>query len=215
MHKGRDGLINNHSNDRIFNINHIDLYKLFTYFFVCAFVGWIFETSLMYYDSHHFADRGLLFVEKDFSNYFNFLNQVPYIRKIPFIWGLPIIEIYGFGGLVIVLGIGKVRHGYVALFFIGAIVLTLVELLGSYFCDYVLHQSCWDYSTAFLNFQGRICLRSFLAWGVLSILAIKYLKPYLEYLYRKETRVRHYKRLAIILMVYTLICILFKIFVFK
>lgn len=201
--------------NRLKSIKQYDIYKVFTYFFLCAFIGWIFETSVVYFETGYLTDRGLLFVEKEFSQYFSFLNNIPYIRHIPFIWGLPIIEIYGFGGVIIVLGIGKYKHRIWLLFIIGVTLLTILELIASYFCDYVLHQTFWNYSKDFMNFQGRICLRSSLAWGILSVLSIKIFKPKLESLYNKEILLIHYKTIVNVVMIYTFVCILFKIFVFK
>jgi uncharacterized membrane protein len=192
-----------------------DMYKVFSYFIVCGFIGWIFETSVVFFTTGKLTDRGLLFIEKDFSFYFNFLNNVPYIRSVPIIWGLPLIEIYGFGGCIIVLLIGRLKHNTLHLFFVGFILMSLLELIASYFCDYILHQTYWDYSNEIFNFQGRICLRSSLAWGGLTVFSIKYLKIKLEYIYEKERFVRHYKIISIFFMIYTILCILFKIFVFK
>lgn len=208
-------MTDNRLGEQIFNLKKMDLYKLFTYFFICAFIGWIFETTAVLILSGKLTDRGLFFVGKDFSVYFHFLNSIPYIRSIPLIWGLPLIEIYGLGGCIIVLGIGKLKMKMWHLFSVSVIVLSLLELLASYFCNYILHQTYWDYSNEFMNFQGRICLRSSLAWGCLAVLSIKYLKPELERIYEKEKRLVHYKLVTGILSIYTFICILFKIFVFK
>ena len=208
-------MIENRREERIFNLKRIDYYKLFTYFFICAFIGWIFETSAVLLITGKLTRRGLFFVQKDFSIHFHFLNNIPYIRSIPLIWGLPLIEIYGFGGCIIVLGIGKIRINMWHLFFVSIVILSFFELMSSYFCEFVLHQTYWDYSTEFMNFQGRICLRSSLAWGGLAVMAIKYLKPELEKIYEKEKQLRHYKSLTIIVSIYTFLCILFKTFVFK
>lgn len=208
-------MLENHLEGHAFNLRKIDLYKLFSYFFICAFIGWVFETSAVLVATGKLTDRGLLFVEKDFSDYFHFLNAIPYIRSIPLVWGLPLIEIYGLGGCIIVLGIGKLKMNAWYLFITGVILLTLLELFASYFCDYVLHQTYWDYHKEFLNFQGRICLRSSLAWGGLAVFSIEYLKPKLEILYEMEKHLKHYKSITEIVAIYTLVCILFKIFVFK
>ena len=207
-------MIENRLEERIFDLKRIDFYKLFTYFFICAFIGWIYETGAVFLLTGQLTDRGLFFVQKKFSVYFNFLNNIPYVRSIPLIWGLPLIEIYGFGGCIIVLGIGKIRINMWHLFFISILGLSFFELVSSYFCEFVLHQTYWDYSTEFMNFQGRICLRSSLVWGGLAVMSIKYLKPKLERIYEKERQLRHYKLVIIILSIYTGICILFKSFVF-
>lgn len=197
------------------SIKKINFYKVFTYFFLCAFVGWVFETSLVFLETGELTDRGLLFIERDFSTHFNFLNNVPYIRNIPFIWGLPLIEIYGLGGTIVLFVMKKFEHRTWKLFFIGAGLMTLLELSASYFCDYILHQTFWDYSNQFLNFQGRICLISSIMWGLLTIFSLKCLRPKLDKIYEKEKHLKFFKRATIVVALYTLICILFKIFIFK
>jgi uncharacterized membrane protein len=189
----------------------IDIYCIFSYFIICAFIGWIFETTAVLIQTGHLTDRGLLFIQKNFSYYFPFLKSVPFIKNIPLVWGLPIIEIYGLGGIIIIFSLGKLKNKPVILFFAGIILMTLFELMASYFCDYVLHRTYWDYSKDFLNFQGRICLRSSLAWGILSMFTVKYLIPALEFIYAEERRLRHFKTMISIVIVYTFICGLFKI----
>ena len=90
--------------------------------------------------------------------------------------------------------------------------MTIFELVSSYFCELVLHQKYWDYTADFLNFQGRICLRSSLAWGVLSVLSIKFLKPKLELIYAKEKRIKNYKLIILLLMIYTAFCMYLKFY---
>lgn len=190
----------------------IDFYKFFTYFFLCALIGWIFETSVVFLETGQLTDRGLLFVQKDFIARFNFLNNISYIKNIPLIWGLPLIEIYGYGGIIIFFVGEQFKYKTWQLFFIGMVLMTLLELSASYFCDYILHQIFWDYSNQFLNFQGRICLRSSLAWGILTVFSIKYLKPQLDRIYEKEKHLKTFKQITIFAALYTFICILFKYF---
>lgn len=197
------------------HIKTINFYKIFAYFFFCALIGWIFETSVVFLDTGELTDRGLIFIGKDFSGYFSSLNNIPCIRKIPFIWGLPLIEIYGIGGIIIFGTMSKFKHKIGHLFFIGIFLMTLLELITSYFCDMVLHQTLWDYSNEFMNFQGRICLRSSLTWGVLSIFSVEYLKPKLDEIYKKEKYHKFFKQITIAVACYTFICIAFKIFLFK
>ncbi len=201
--------------ERIFDHKKIDIYKIITYFIICAFLGWIFETSVIFFQSGKFFDRGLLFIAHDLSNYFNFLSNAPFIGNIPFVWGLPIIEIYGFGGIIMVLVIGKLSHKMWQLFIIGFILMTLFELSSSYFCSFILHQTYWDYSNEFLNFQGRISLPSSLIWGVMTIISVKYLDPHLAKLYQKSNHFKHSKSITTVIGVYTVICILYKTFLFK
>ena len=189
-----------------------NIYNIFSYFFVCAFVGWIFETTVVLIRSGEMTERGLFFINHNPGYYFPFINSIPVLGNLPIIWGLPIIPIYGIGGCLIVLTFGKIKKHSIFIFLIGMITMTLFELLSSYFCEIVLHRVFWDYSADILNFQGRVCLRSALAWGILSLLAVKFLKPQLEHLYTQEKRVKHYKVLIRILMVYTAFCTVISMF---
>ena len=85
----------------------IDVYSIFSCFIICAFLGWIFETTAVLIQTGHLTDRGLLFIQKKFSYYFPFLKSVPFIKNVPLVWGLPIIEIYGLGGCIIVFSFRK------------------------------------------------------------------------------------------------------------
>ena len=196
------------------DLKKVDIYNIFTYFIICAFLGWIFETMAVLIQTGSLTDRGFLFIQKSLSYYFVFLKNIPFIGNIPFVWGLPIIEIYGVGGIIIVFLFGQLKNRPITLFFIGMILMTFFELLTSYLCDYVLHHSYWNYSNEFLNFHGRICLRSSLAWGVLSVFAVKFLMPILEFIYADVKKIKHYKIIITILIVYTFICMIYKYFLF-
>ncbi|MGB5217839.1 MAG: putative ABC transporter permease [Smithella sp.] len=189
----------------------IDIYCIFSYFIICAFIGWIFETTAVLIQTGHLTDRGLLFIQKNVGYYFPYLKSVPFIKNVPLVWGLPIIEIYGLGGIIIVFFLKKLKNKPFTLFFTGMILMTLFELMSSYFCSYVLHRTYWDYSKDFLNFQGRICLRSSLAWGLLSVLTVEFLISKLELIYAEERRIRHFKTIISIFIAYTFICVFFKI----
>lgn len=180
----------------------LDIYKIFSAFLICAFLGWIFETLAVWIESGTLTDRGYLFVLHPLSHYFPMLERVPIISQIPLILGLPIIEIYGFGG-VLMLGMfyRKKKHP-LEIFAYGFVLMTLFELLASYFCSYVLHHNYWDYSKDFMNFQGRICLRSSIAWGILSVFSIKVLAPFVNRIYLHEKQKRNFKLIVSLLILY-------------
>ena len=142
-----------------------NIYNIFSYFIVCAFVGWVLETLFVLIRSGEMTERGLLFVNHFPGHLFPFINAIPIINNLPLIWGLPIIPIYGIGGCLIVLTFGKIKNHPIVIFFIGMVSMTVLELIASFFCEILFNQKYWDYTTDFLNFQGRICLRSAIAWG--------------------------------------------------
>lgn len=188
----------------------LDILRIFFYFLICAFIGWVFETVAVFIETGKLTDRGFLFIMNKISDYLPFLSKVPLLHKMRFVWGLPIIEIYGFGGVIIIGFFKKLENHPFKLFIIGMICLSFLELLGSYFCTNVLHHSYWNYTADFLNFQGRICLRSAISWGILSITTIKWIKPQLDHLYLQFEKAKKSKIIIVALMIYTLICGLVK-----
>ena len=188
----------------------LDLYYILFIFLFCSFIGWAFETVSVAISSHQLTERGYLFVLEPLPHYFPFLSDVPLLKNMPLILGLPMIEIYGFGAVLSILGFRRLTDHPVWLFLTGMAVLTLFELLGSYFCTGVLHKTYWDYSGQFLNFQGRICLMSSLAWGTGALLAVKCLSPLTSRLYQKTTRRRFFRIITAVLMIGAVICALCK-----
>ena len=100
---------------------------------------------------------------------------------------LPWCPIYGSGGLVIVAVIEPVRRRmagraspvvqFVAVV-AGIYVLTAaVELAGSFACEAAMGYVPWDYSDAWLNFQGRIAPAYTLRFVVLGLVALYVLYP--------------------------------------
>lgn len=189
---------------------HIDVYYILFVFLACSFIGWIFETVGVAVSSHKFTERGYLFMLEPLPHYFPFLARVPLLQNMPLILGLPMIEIYGFGAILSIIGFRGLRGHPVWLFITGMAVLTLFELLGSYFCTGVLHKTYWDYSGQFLNFQGRICLMSSLAWGTGALLAVKCLSPLTSRLYQKTKHRRRFRVITVLLTTGAVICALCK-----
>ena len=95
---------------------------------------------------------------------------------------LPWCPIYGIGGLLIVALLEPVRRRLcgrvpvivqVAAIAMGIYVLAmLVELAGSYVCEWVMGYVPWDYSHASGNFQGRIAPAYTFRFVVLGLIAL-------------------------------------------
>ena len=119
-------------------------------FTVCALCGWLYEEGLELAVNHAYADRGVLH--------------------------LPLLPIYGFGGLLLVLLYRK-RSDAPFVFVTAALVSTVLELAASYPLEYFLGWLPWDYSAWFCNFEGRISLFSSLIFGGLALLLVKAVHP--------------------------------------
>ena len=108
---------------------------------------------------------------------------------------LPWCPIYGIGGLVIVAVLEPVRKRLagrvspvvqVVAISVGIFLLTAaVELVGSYACEAVMGYVPWDYSHAWLNFQGRIALKPAIMFGLLILGGVLVIHPKMTALQEK------------------------------
>lgn len=179
-------------------------------FLACSFLGWIFETTFVWRQTGQFTNRGYLTVLGPFDHYLPALRDVPLLGSLPMFFGLPIIEMYGLGGVIIIATLHSQRTHPVRVFCFGFVVLTLFELAASYLSTFLLHREFWDYSTDYVNFQGRICLRSSMAWGILSVMTIDVLDPFLDRVYEHQRGRRFFKVALVVLMAYAAVCALLK-----
>lgn len=184
--------------------------QLLTYLFIFAFLGWIFETSIVLIDFHKFTYRGLFFAYRDLHYYLPQFPTNSFAGKLRIIWGLPVIDMYGYGAVMIIYVLRHLKDKPIKLFFFGMVFMTLFELLSSYFCSDFLHHSYWDYSHEFMNFEGRICLQSAVVWGLLSVMTIQWFKPMVDKLYNKWTKKPHFRKYLFILTIYFIVCSLIK-----
>jgi len=174
--------------ERIFEI-------LFT-LIICGVIGWAFETTEVWIHYGRLTARGMLFISR--------------IGDFPILWGLPFILMYGIGGAILIWCFKPLAKEPIRLFFIGTFVLTIFEYATSVFCENVLNMKLWDYSDVFMNFQGRICLTSSLAWGVLSVVSVKFLAPLFDKLYNEIMNKRVLHVIILVLLVFIVVCYLLR-----
>lgn len=119
-------------------------------FTVCALCGWLYEEGLELAVNHAYADRGLLH--------------------------LPLLPIYGFGGLLVIFLFRKRNH-WLWVFGISTLATTVLELAASYPIEHILGYLPWYYGAWPLNFEGRISVLSSLIFGALALLLVKAVHP--------------------------------------
>lgn len=90
----------------------------------------------------------------------------------------PFIPIYGFGSWCLIAAYPYLHNHPFLSFFIGGIMMTMIEYISSLFIEKCFDTKCWDYSHFPFQFQGRICLFYFIIWCIISYLFIHYLHPY-------------------------------------
>lgn len=133
-------------------LSRFELYVL--YFFIFAFIGWLMETIYAIFTLGHFVKRG-------------------------FLYG-PICPIYGFGALMLILFLAKYRKNNLKLFLYAAIIFSAFEYVVSYGLDALFAMHWWDYTNEFFNLNGRITLSFSVAWGIIAILFINHIYPFLK-----------------------------------
>ena len=81
----------------------------------------------------------------------------------------PLCPIYGFGAAIMYLCLNGLKENIVLLFFVSMILLSVWEYVAGLIMEKVFKTKYWDYSNNFLNFQGRICLKNSIFWGILGV----------------------------------------------
>lgn len=123
------------------------------FFFCYAFIGWIWECFFV-------SIKGAWKNKK-----WKFINR-------GFLHG-PIIPIYGFAAISILLATIPLSENTYAVFFIGALTATLFELITGTVMERLFKVKYWDYSNLPLNYHGHICLFVSLFWGFFSVLLVQ------------------------------------------
>lgn len=135
-----------------------------------------------------------------------FLNHGYFESRQGLIYG-PISQIYGFGSLILIYLLSKIKSkGFIKLFIASAIIGGVFEYLCSFFQELMLGSVSWQYTTAMALFNGRTCFTYSIFWGLLGMVLIKYIYPFLS----KVVEVILYK----ISKVITWVCIVFIVFDF-
>ena len=134
----------------------IDFYHLLSWFFIFSFFGWVWETTLVSVKRHKYVNRG-------------------------FITG-PLCTIYGAGAVSVYLLLVPFSSSYVAIFFVGMIVATVLEYITSAAMERLFHAKWWDYSLNRFNVKGRICLGVSIGWGFMSLALYLFLMPIADWI---------------------------------
>ena len=126
---------------------------VFLIFIIFSFIGWVSEVLYVgIFFEHKFVNRG-------------------------FLHG-PLCPIYGFGGLSILLLPSFLYKTWIPLFFTSMIFGSLVEYVSSWILEKLFHTRWWDYSHYKFNIRGRVCLLNSLLFGVLGLVIIHFIQPY-------------------------------------
>lgn len=123
-----------------------------SYFFIYAIIGWILEVSFHVISQGKFINRG-------------FLNG-------------PYCPIYGFGALAVVLILGDLGNSNkLYIFFMSALVASILELITGYILEKIFHKRWWDYRSNKFNLGGYICAEFSLIWGAVCYILYEAIHP--------------------------------------
>lgn len=169
------------------------IYRYFNLFCFASICGWIWEV-LVYWLSHGFSCSLLLLI----ASYRGVLHGT---------WA----PIYGIGFLVLVLLWKGVREKKKSFFFVSMVSCAVIEYGTAWILEKVFHAKWWDYSNAFLNYDGKICFVSVVSFGIVGALAVLFIMPH----YQKVTEIvpmKYQKAMCwvlILLFMTDLVCSLF------
>lgn len=132
----------------------INLIEVTTYFIIYSFLGWVMESIVRSVCEKKLINTGFL--------------------RGPF------CPIYGIGATIMFLFLEGFQDKPILLFSIAIVILTIWEYLVGVFLEKAFHTKYWDYSNHKFNFQGRICLTNSICWGILGVLFVKFIHPFVQ-----------------------------------
>lgn len=131
---------------------HLTQWVLF--FFIYSFIGWVWECCFVSVRKRRWVNRG-------------------------FMYG-PMLPIYGFGALAVLISTIRVRDSIPLIFLFGMVGATLLEYVTGAVMERLFNVKYWDYSNQKFNLNGYICLTSSLRWGLFSVLLVKFVHVPIE-----------------------------------
>lgn len=97
----------------------------------------------------------------------------------------PFNPLYGAGFLLFVLVLGKKERSWWKTFIYGSLLGGCLEFIVGFLQKAILGTQAWNYSDHFLNIMGCTTIPIMLFWGLLALLVIKYIYPFLSNLIEK------------------------------
>ena len=135
----------------------LNFFNLFWIFVVCCILGLGIETvyHFVVVDPGHYEDRaGLLFG--------------------------PFSPIYGFGAVLMTMALNRFHdNNVIVIFLVSAVIGGAFEFAVSWFMQFAFGIVAWDYSGTFLSIDGRTNGMFMAMWGVLGVVWIKLLLPWM------------------------------------
>lgn len=132
---------------------------LLLYFLIYAIIGWLLETAYAIGTLGHFVKRG-------------------------FLYG-PLCPIYGWGAVILISCLRKYKSKPLKLFVYSAIIFSVFEYVAGFALDALFSARWWDYTNDFMNLNGRISIFFSFAWGIIALIFIHFIHPFVEKVTKK------------------------------
>ena len=124
------------------------------YFLIYSFLGWCLESVYKTIYSKKFINSGFLLG--------------------------PACPIYGFGAIIMYIFLSGYNNNPLHVFVIGFVVLSIWEYIVAWGIEKIFNEKYWDYSNNKFNLDGRVCLLNSIFWGVLGIIFIYLIHPFVQ-----------------------------------
>ena len=126
----------------------------FFMFFIYVMIGWAYESTVESIYHRKFINRGSL--------------KGPYI------------PIYGVGACIIQLVALPFKANGFLVFLAGLICCTILEYFTGWMMETLFKRQFWDYSMMKLTYKNRVSLLSSLVWGIMSLLMVYVIYPFMS-----------------------------------
>lgn len=149
------------NNNEDSELNKISFRKMFLFFVIFSFIGCLYEEILFLVEGY--IDNGTL----------NFITKrgLLYFELSP---------IYGAGAILMIYLFTRKAYKKFDYFWLGALIGGTFEYLISFLQETFTGTVSWDYSTYFLNINGRTTIPYMLFWGLLCYILMTIIYPYLS-----------------------------------
>ena len=133
-------------------------FKLYFLLFVFySVLGWLIEVIIKSIQYKRFINRGFLIG--------------------------PYCPIYGLGAFFMTILLKRYIDYPLLIFILGMLICAILEYSTSYFMEKIFKARWWDYSNNKYNLNGRICLNTMIPFGLLSLLMMYFINPFLLKIY--------------------------------
>jgi len=130
------------------------IFEILTYFIIYSFLGWIMESVVRSVIERKLINTGFLIG--------------------------PFCPIYGIGACIMFLFLSGLKDHIVLLFIVSLLAMSIWEYLVGVLLEKLFNTKYWDYSDHKFNIQGRVCLTNSICWGVIGILFVHYIHPFMQ-----------------------------------